>query len=168
MLPTPKRTGNAECRIPLQKQQPASCEAGRSKILRDETSANQHQEHCPANRATPGRWETSALLLFLFLGRIALRADLAILLGLDTALVFAVFTGGFRLVTAGFGANDGYAAKQSDGAEDCTEGLHVLPFLPLDSRRHFCFVFLEPQESLKRLSSNAMRLNYQRTITASP
>jgi hypothetical protein len=63
--------------------------------------------------------ERRGSLLLILLWRTALLAGLAILLGLNAALVIALFAGGFRLVAArNIGANDGHAAKQGDGAED--------------------------------------------------
>ena len=76
-------------------------------------------------------------LLLIFL-RIALLADFAFLLGLDAALMFAFLASGFRLVTAGFRARCRYATEEDEGADDCIDRLHVLPFLPPDSGQRFC------------------------------
>ena len=89
--------------------------------------------------------ERELLLLFL-LRRIAFLADFAFLLGLHAALMIALLAGGFRLFTASFSANDSHAAEQGEGAEDCTDGLHVLPFLPPDSGRRLCLFALEPMQ----------------------
>ena len=96
-------------------------------------------------RPQPG-WCGRTELLLLFLRRIALFAGLAFLLGLDAALVLAVLAGGFRLVAAGFSAGDGEASEEDEGADDCTDGLHVLPFLPPRLRATFSVCCLEPAD----------------------
>ena len=84
--------------------------------------------------------------MLLFFLRIALLADFAFLLGLHTAFVFAFLASGFRLVAAGFRARDGHTAEEDEGADDCTDGLHVLPFLPPRLRATFSVCCLEPAD----------------------
>ena len=81
-----------------------------------------------------GRFDKQIEKGLLVLLGIALLADLAVFLGFHTALVFAILAGGFRLFTAGFSTNDGHAAEQNDGADDCTDGLHVFSFLAVRLR----------------------------------
>ena len=119
-------------------------------------------------RPQPG-WRGRTELLLLFLRRIALFAGLAFLLGLDAALVLAVLAGGFRLVAAGFRTYDSHAAQENEGADDCTDGLHVSSFLAARLRRRSLVVLcLEPIETAKRLSLAVRWLNYRRTIVAVP
>ena len=66
----------------------------------------------------------------LVLGRIALLAGLPVFLGLDAALVLAFLASRFGFVAAGFGVRERETAKEDEGGDNCTDGLHVLPFLP--------------------------------------
>ena len=63
------------------------------------------------------------LLVFFF--RIALFAGLGVFLGFDTALVFALFPGGFSLLAAGFRASEGKAAQKGDRTSNSSECFHL-------------------------------------------
>jgi len=94
-----------------------------------------------AAKPQPGRCARSGLLLLFFLG-IALLADLAFLLGFHAALVFAFLASGFGLLTASFRANRRHATKEDQGADDGTDGLHVVTFLASRLGPAFSFVLL--------------------------
>ena len=76
-----------------------------------------HDAHAFLSVLRDGQTRHSIVIL-LFLLRIALLANLAFLLRRDTALVRAFLTRGFRLFAAGFGAREGDAAEERQGAED--------------------------------------------------
>jgi hypothetical protein len=65
-------------------------------------------------------------LLALFLLGIALFADFAVFLGIDTALVFAFFTGGFGLLAAGFSASEGQAAQKGNCTSNGGQCFHYV------------------------------------------
>ena len=88
---------------------------------------NQPLENPSWNKSGPEK-----RLLLLFFGRIALLADFAVFLGFHAAFMAAVLAFGFRLVAAGFGTGGREAANEDEGADNCTKGLHVLPFLPAE------------------------------------
>ena len=119
-----------------------------------------------AAKPQPGRGTRRELLLLVFLGRVALLANLAFLLGFHTALVFAFLARGFGLFTTTFRANHSHAAQKKQGADDCTDGLHFVTFLADRLGPALSFSFLDPLASSKPLSLNATQIGYRRTIVA--